>query len=67
MSLEALANYGNFYTLYQSLMNDGRLVPILVRSYALYTNRGAFTTLTPARDNIFYYSLGKSMEKAKIQ
>ena len=67
MSLEALANYGNFYTLYQSLMNDGRLVPILVRSYALYANRGAFTTLTPARDNIFYYSLGKSMEKAKIQ
>jgi stage V sporulation protein AE len=24
------------------------------------------TGLTPARDNIFYYSLGKTMESAKI-
>ena len=32
MCLEALANYGNFYTLHQNVMNDGRLVPILFRS-----------------------------------
>ena len=67
MCLEALANYGNFYTLHQNVMNDGRLVPILVRSYAIYGERGTFTSLSPARDNIFYYSLGKTMDKAKIE
>lgn len=67
MCLEALANYGNFYTLHQNVMNDGRLVPILFRSYALYAERGKLTGLTPARDNIFYYSLGKTMESAKIE
>lgn len=67
MCLASLANYGNFYTLHQNVMNDGRLVPILVRSYAIYTERGAFTDLTPARDSIFYYSLGKTMEKALMK
>ena len=67
MCTEALANYGNFYTLHQNLMNDGRLCPILVRSYAIYATRGLLTGLTPARDNVFYYSLGKTMSKAKIE
>jgi hypothetical protein len=48
-------------------MNDGRLVPILVRSYAVYAIRGLLTGLTPARDNIFYYSLGKTMSGAKVE
>lgn len=63
---EALANYGNFYTLHQAVMNDGRLCPILMRSYAVYATRGLLTGLTPARDNLFYYSLGKTMSKAQI-
>lgn len=67
MCTEALANYGNFYTLHQNVMNDGRLVPILVRSYAVYAIRGLLTGLTPARDNIFYYSLGKTMSGAKVE
>lgn len=66
MCTEALANHGNLYTLHQNVMNDGRLVPILMRSYAIYATRGLLTGLTPARDNIFYYSLGKTMEKALI-
>ena len=66
MCNEALANHGNFYTLHQNVMNDGRLVPILVRSYAIYATRGLLTSLTPARDNIFYYTLGKTMEKALL-
>lgn len=66
MCTEALANHGNFYTLHQNVMNDGRLCPILVRSYAVYATRGLLTGLTPARDNIFYYSLGKTMEKALL-
>ena len=63
---ESLANHGNFYTLHQSAMNDGRLCPILFRSYAIYATRGLLTDLTPARDNVFYYSLGKTMEKALV-
>lgn len=63
---EALANHGNYYTLHKAVMDDGRLCPILFRSYAIYAERGLLTGLTPARDNIFYYSLGKTMEKALI-
>ena len=66
MCNEALANHGNFYTLHQNVMNDGRLVPILFRSYAIYARRGLLTSLTPARDNIFFYRLGKTMEKALV-
>ena len=66
LCLEALANHGNFYTLHQTVMDDGRVCPILFRSYAVYATRGLLTSLTPARDNVFYYSLGRSMEKAKL-
>ncbi len=66
LCMEALANHGNFYTLHQNIMDDGRLCPILFRSYAVYATRGLLTSLTPARDNVFYYSLGRSMEKAEI-
>lgn len=63
---EAMANSGNYYTLHQKLMNDGMLCPILFRSYAIYAQRGAFSELFPARDNLFYYTLGKTMEDARI-
>lgn len=63
---EALANHGNYYTLHKAVMDDGRLCPILFRSYAIYAERGLLTGLTPARDNVFYYSLEKTMEKALI-
>jgi peptide/nickel transport system substrate-binding protein len=63
---ESLANHGNYYTLHKSVMDDGRLCPILFRSYAVYAIRGLLTGLTPARDNVFYYSIGKTMENALI-
>ena len=63
---ESLANHGNYYTLHKSIMDDGRLCPILFRSYAVYATRGLLTGLTPARENVFYYSLGKTMENALI-
>lgn len=59
---DALANSGNYYTLHQKVMEDGCLVPLLFRSYAVYVERGLFDGLTPARDNIFYYSIGKTMD-----
>ena len=65
LCLQALENHGNYYTLYDTVMKNGLLCPILVRSYAVYATRGLLTELTPARDNVFYYSLGKSTEAIK--
>ena len=63
---EALANGGNYYTLHQKTMQNGMLCPILFRSYAIYGQRGLFSDLNPARDNVFWYSLGKTMEDCRI-
>lgn len=62
----ALANHGNYYTLHQKVMEEGMLCPILFRSYGVYAERGLLTDLTPARDSIFYYSIGKTMQDALI-
>ena len=66
MCMEALADGGNYQSLHKLVMDDGRLCPILVRSYAVYGRRGSFPGLSPSRDNIFYYTLGKSMEEIRI-
>ncbi len=63
---EALANAGNYYTLHQKVMQSGMLCPILFRSYALYGQRGLISDLKPARDFVFWYSLGKTMEDCRI-
>ncbi|MBE6981952.1 MAG: ABC transporter substrate-binding protein [Ruminococcaceae bacterium] len=67
LCLQALENHGNYYTLHQTVMEDGMLVPLLSYTYAVYATRGTLLELTPARDNIFYYSLGKTMEGAFIR
>lgn len=64
ISLEALANRGNYYTLCEMVMDDGQLCPILFQSYAIYSQRGAFAQLDPIRDNLFYYDLGRTMDDA---
>lgn len=64
LCLQALENHGNYYTLYQTVMDDGLLCPILTGSYAVYATRGLLTGLTPSRDNVFCYSLGRTMEQA---
>ena len=64
---QALENHGNYYTLHQHVMDNGLLCPVLFRSYAVYATRGLVTDLTPARDNIFYYNLEKSMEDALLK
>ena len=66
MSLESLADSGNYQSLHKLVMDDGRLCPILVRSDAVYGRRGLFPGLSPSRDHIFYYTLGKTMEETKI-
>ena len=63
----ALENHGNYYTLYKTVMDEGLLCPILFRSYAVYATRGVLTSLSPSRDSIFHYSIGKTMEEAFIE
>lgn len=63
----ALANHGNYYSLHKGVMDDGRICPVLFRSYAVYAERGLLTGLTPARDSVFYYDMGKSMENALVE
>jgi hypothetical protein len=48
------------------VLEDGKLIPILFRTYAIFAQRGSFTELTPSRDNVFFYHLGRTMEDAKI-
>lgn len=67
LSLEALANAGNYYTLHKAVVEDGRLCPILFRDYAIYTQRGLFSQVSAARDNLFQYTIGVSMEDILVQ
>ena len=66
LCLQALENQGNYYSLHQKVMDDGYLCPILFRSYAVYASRGLLTDLEPARDNVFCYSIGKTLEDVYI-
>ena len=63
----SLENYGNYYSLYKHVMENGLLCPVLFRNYAVYATRGIVTDLAPARDNIFLYSVGKNMEHALLR
>lgn len=64
LCLQALENQGNYYDLHKAVMDDGYLCPIVFRSYAVYAARGLVTNLNPARDNLFCYSIGRTMEDA---
>ncbi len=67
LSQEALANKGNYHTLYKKILDDGQLCPLLFRSYAVYAQWGAVTDLQPARDFVFYYDLGRTMADCRIE
>lgn len=66
MCVKSLANSGNYYNLLQKIADDGRIVPVLFGHYNVYSERGLFDGLDPARDNCFYYSLGKTMSEIQI-
>ncbi len=65
MCEEALENSGNFYNLHQMVLRNGQLVPILFRSYAVYAERGLSKNMEPSRDNVFYYSMGRTLEEVR--
>ena len=67
LCLQALENYGNYFTLHKEVMDQGLLCPVLFRNYAIFTDRGVLPNLTPARDNLFYYSTGKTLADAKLE
>lgn len=63
---DALENHGIFYNLHKAVADDGRIVPILFCSYAVYADRGLLTDLAPSRDNVFFYTLGRTDADALI-
>ena len=63
---DSLANHGNYYNLLKAVADDGRICPILFSGHSVYATRGLLTDLSPSRDNVFYYSLGKTMEDTQI-
>lgn len=67
LCLEALANRGNYQTLHQKVVEDGMLCPILFRSYAIFVQRGVLTDLHPARDNVFFYALGRKLDDVRME
>ena len=66
LCLESLANQGNYYNLHKAVADEGKIIPIAFFGYAVYATRGLLTDLTPARDNVFAYSLGKTMQEIQI-
>ena len=66
LSLQSLENHGNYFTLHKLVMDQGLICPILFRSYSIYADRGLLSDLTPTRDSVFYYSMGKTLADAQI-
>ena len=64
---ESLANSGNYYNLMQLIADDGRIIPILFGTYAVYAERGLLPDLNPSRDNVFFYTLDKTMDSVIIK
>lgn len=65
LSQGALENQSNYLYLYKRVMDSGMLCPLLIRDYAIYVQRGLLDQLNPARDHVFYYDLGRTLESAQ--
>lgn len=48
----ALENSGNNYDLYRQVLQRGLLCPVLLKTYAVYATRGAFSQLFPSQGQI---------------
>ena len=66
MTKEALANSGNYYNLNQMVADDAKVIPVLFGANCVYSDRGQLLDLSPFRDNVFFYTLDKTMESAKV-
>ena len=63
---EALDNHGNYYNLHKAVADDGRIIPLLFCGYAIYADRGLVSEMEPSRDNVFYYTLGRTETDALV-
>ena len=63
---DALANSGNYYNLHELVANDAKIIPVAFGYYSVFAERGLLTSLSPSRDNTFFYTLGKTMSAIKI-
>ena len=63
---DTLENSGTQYNMLETIANDGRIIPILFGYHAVYAERGLFENLSPARDNAFFYTMGKTMQNSQI-
>lgn len=63
----SLADRGNYYDLHQMLAEDARIVPILFGYETVFAKRGEFDNLAPSRDNVFFYTLGRTMSDIQIK
>jgi len=54
LSIDMLENSGNSYDLHKWVMDKGWICPVLFKSYAVYTTRGAANDLDPAVDWIIH-------------
>ncbi len=63
---EALDNHGNYYNLHKAVADDGRIIPLLFCGYAIYADRGLVSDMQPSRDNVFYYTLGRTETDALV-
>jgi peptide/nickel transport system substrate-binding protein len=50
----ALENSGNRYDLYEYIMDQAYICPVLFQNHAVFTTRGVFTGLSPTPDSLFY-------------
>ena len=66
LCLDALENHGNYYSLYQEVADDGRIIPLLFCGYAVYATRGLLSDLEPARDQVFFYDLGQTIKDVQM-
>lgn len=64
LCLKSLENSGNSYELFESVMEDGQLCPLLFRTYAVYATRGMVTDLLPGLDNVFHTANSRQLHDA---
>ena len=48
------------------MQETSSIIPILFGYNTVYAERGMFDNLTPSRDNIFFYTLGKTMDGTQL-
>ena len=46
--------------------DDGKIIPVLFGYYEVYPEPGQLLDLTPSRDNVFFYTMGKTMESSRL-